>query len=78
MAIAGHHPYSSDLAPSDFYLFSHVRSLLRGESFETGEQSLSAGEGVLRSLEKSTLTRVFLEWMRRLEQCIETNGNYVG
>jgi hypothetical protein len=31
----------------------------------------------LRSLEKSTLNRVFLEWMRTIEGCIETSGNYV-
>jgi hypothetical protein len=27
---------------------------------------------------KWTLTKVFLEWMRRLERCIETDGDYVG
>jgi hypothetical protein len=56
----------------------HVKGLLRGESFETGEQLLSAVEGILRSLEKSTLTKVFLEWMKRAERCIQTDGDYVG
>jgi hypothetical protein len=74
---AVHRPYSPDLAPSDFYLFGHVKGLLRGESFETGEQLLLALEGILRPLEKWTLTKVFLEWMKRLEQCIETNGDDV-
>jgi hypothetical protein len=63
-----------DLAPSDFYLFGHMKGLLRGDSFETGEQVLSAVKAILRSLEKSTLTKVFLEWMTRLEQCIEIKG----
>jgi hypothetical protein len=78
MAMADHPPYSPDLAPSDFYLFGHVEGLLRGESFETGEQLLLAVEGILRSLEKWTLTKAFLEWMKRPERYIETDGDYVG
>jgi hypothetical protein len=76
MVIAAHPPYSPDLAPSDFYLFAHVEGLLRGESIETGEQLLLAVDGILRSLEKPILTKVFLEWMKRLERCIETDGDY--
>jgi hypothetical protein len=78
MGIAVHPPSSPDLAPSDFYLFGHVQGLLRGESFETGGQLLLAVEGILSSLTKWTLTKVFLEWMKRLERCIETDGDYVG
>jgi transposase len=33
MAIVARPPYSPDLAPSDFYLFGHIKCLLRGESF---------------------------------------------
>jgi hypothetical protein len=32
----------------------------------------------LRVLRKVTLTKVFFEWMTRLERCIEINGDYVG
>jgi hypothetical protein len=78
MVIVAHPPYSPDLTPSDFYLFVHVEGLLRGESFETGERLLLAVEGISRSLEKWLLTKVFLEWMKRLERGIETDGDYVG
>jgi hypothetical protein len=61
LVIAAQPPYSPVLAPSEFYLFGHVKSVLRGESFETGEQLLSALEGSLRSLETWPLTRVCLE-----------------
>jgi hypothetical protein len=67
MVVDAHTPYSQDLALSDFYLFGHVKGLLRGELFETGERLLSTVDSILRSLEKSTLTKVFLEWMRSLE-----------
>jgi hypothetical protein len=78
MIIAAHSPYSPDLAPSNFYLFGHVKGVLRGESFETGKSLFLAIEGTLRSLEKSTSTKVFLEWMTRPERCIDANGGYVG
>jgi hypothetical protein len=35
--MATHPPYIPDLASFDFHLFGHVICLLRGESFETGE-----------------------------------------
>jgi hypothetical protein len=63
MLIAAHPPSSPDLAPSGIYLFGHVKGLLRAESFETGVQFLFAVQGILRSLEKGSLTKVFLEWM---------------
>jgi hypothetical protein len=34
MVKAANPPYSPDLAPSDFYLFGHVKGVLRGDSFE--------------------------------------------
>jgi histone-lysine N-methyltransferase SETMAR len=46
MVVVVHPPYSPTLAPSDFYLFGRVNALLRGESFETGEQLLSAVDGI--------------------------------
>jgi hypothetical protein len=58
---AAHPPSSPDLAPSDVYLLGHVKNLLRGGSFETGECLLSAVEATLRSIEKWTLIKVFLE-----------------
>jgi hypothetical protein len=41
MGLETHAPYLPDLAPSDFYLFGHVKGLLRGKSFEAGEDVLS-------------------------------------
>jgi histone-lysine N-methyltransferase SETMAR len=59
MVIAAHPPYWPDLAPSDFYIFVHVKDLFSGESFEIGERLLSAVEGLVASIAKSTLTRIF-------------------
>jgi hypothetical protein len=73
-------PYSPDIAPSDFFfhLFGGVKVLLTGESFEAGEDLLSAVEVILGALEKLILSRVSLEWKTRLERCIDTNDDCVG
>jgi hypothetical protein len=78
MEIAVHPRYSPNLAPSGFHLLGHVKCLLSGESSETGERLLSAVEGILGSLENAILTKAFLEGMKRLERCIEVDGDDVG
>jgi hypothetical protein len=59
--LAPHPPHSPDLAPSDFYLFGHVKRCLAGLSFDDADQLLAAVEGVLESIGKMTLQSVFLE-----------------
>jgi hypothetical protein len=76
MKSALHPPYSLDLAPSDLYLFGHVKRCLASLSFEDADQLLAAAEGALERIEKVTLQAVFLEWMDRLKKCIATNGYY--
>jgi hypothetical protein len=76
--IAADPTYSPDLAPSDFYLLGHARGVLRGQSFQAGGGLLSADEGIVGSFETWTLTKVFLEWMMKIEPCIEINSDYVG
>jgi hypothetical protein len=76
MKLASHPPYSPDLAPSDFYLFEHVKRCLAGLSFGDADHLLAAVEGALEAIEKLTLQAVFLEWMDRLRKCITTNGEY--
>jgi hypothetical protein len=67
--ITAHLPYSPDLAPSDFYLFDHVKGLLKGESLETG------GNRCRRQGAFWTLSQVFLESVTSLERNIETDGH---
>jgi histone-lysine N-methyltransferase SETMAR len=78
MARAPHPPYSPDLAPSDLYLFGHMKHRLRGQSFEAADELFSASEVISIDIDKSPLDAVFLEWMERLGQCIPTNseGNH--
>jgi hypothetical protein len=77
MTRADHPPSSLDLAPSDFYLFGHIKSRLARTSFDEGRDLLSTVKAILGSIDKWTLDRVFLEWMERLQRCIDANGDYV-
>jgi hypothetical protein len=73
-----HPPYSPDLAPSDFFLFGHVKRQLGGYSLDHADNLFTAVQEILDGSDKPTLIRFFEEWVRRLEQCIETEGEYVG
>jgi histone-lysine N-methyltransferase SETMAR len=66
-------PYSPDLAPSDFYLFSYIKQLLAEPEFPDQEALLEAVRHILEGIEKVTFARAFLAWMERLERCITTN-----
>jgi hypothetical protein len=52
MKSAPHPPYSLDLAPSDFYLFGHIKRCLARLSFEDADPLLEGVEGVLEGIEK--------------------------
>jgi hypothetical protein len=77
MKKAPHPPYSPDLAPLDFYLFGHMKRFLAGLSFENPDGLLHGIRGFLGGIQEVTLQAVFLEWMRRLRQCIDTDGEYI-
>ena len=40
--MVAHPPYSPDLAPSDYWLFSHLQRHLEGKKFETKDQVRNA------------------------------------
>jgi hypothetical protein len=69
--------YSPDLAPSDFFLFGYVRRALQGSEFQTVEEPLAAVVGILNATPTKTLISTFHEWIRRLQTCIDTDGEYV-
>jgi histone-lysine N-methyltransferase SETMAR len=61
MKRASHPPYSADLAPSDFYLFGHVKGCLAGNAFENADELFGAIQRILEGIEKLTLQAVFLD-----------------
>jgi hypothetical protein len=72
------HPlYSPDLAPSDFFLFGYVKRKLMDIAlklhlnflFDSGYSGGNPAEDIERS---------FLEWMERLQKCLQVDGEYAG
>ena len=44
-----HHPYSPDLAPSDYHLFGFVKNQMRGQHYETNKALQTAVSQCLRA-----------------------------
>jgi hypothetical protein len=77
MEKAPHPPYSPDLAPSDFFLFGHVKGMLCGPAFGSSGEPLSAVGGILAPIEESILINVFHKWRKRFQKCINTEGEFI-
>ena len=72
-----HPPYSPDLAPSDFFLFGYLKQNLEGMYFNSFEELLEYVTRFLNSIPIELLHKVYLEWMERLQKCIDSGGEYV-
>ena len=72
-----HPPYSPDLAPSDFFLFSKLKKELRGQRCDDDDELMLAVEGFCKGHD-SAFYREGLEALpRRWTKCIESQGDYV-
>jgi hypothetical protein len=70
-------PYSPDLAPSDCFLFGYMKRKLMGYRAESESELLIRIGVIFAEIQRDVLNAVFLEWVDRLQKCIETNGDYV-
>ena len=71
-----HPPYSPDLAPSDFFLFCYLKSALVGTRVDTEQQLKNEITKTFKTITKQMKMKVFEEWKRRLEEVVESSGNY--
>jgi len=71
-----HAPYSPDLAPCDFFLFSKLKSLLKGTHFQSTEDSHMKMTKSLKVLSQNYFRGCFKAWKAQLKQCIDPDGNY--
>lgn len=68
-----HPPYSPDLAPCDYHLFTHLKEHLGGMQFDDEDEV----KRYLNDMAASFYDTGILKLPQRLEKCIERNGNYV-
>lgn len=71
-----HPAYSPDLAPCDFGLFGTMKEYFEDKEFETEEELFEAIMEFFNGKSKEFWISLFDTWIKRLEKCIEVNGNY--
>lgn len=69
-------PYSPDLSPCDFFLFSKLKYPLRGKRFETVDEIKQKSLEVLNTIPKIEYERCFEDWKKRFHKCIAVSGDY--
>lgn len=74
--LMGHPPYSPDLAPNDFFLFPHTKNKLRGQRFSTPEEAVDAFKMHVLEVSQSEWKKCFENWFKRMQKCINLNGEY--
>lgn len=72
-----HPPYSPDIAPSDYYLFRHLKKELAGKYFSTGEELKSFVNEYLNSLDEAFFKAAFDELLVRWRKMIVNDGGYI-
>ena len=75
--LVSHPPYSPDLAPPDFFLFAKMKTFLGGKHFESVEEAETALDWFLGSITLREWNGAFDSWRRRMQRCIELDGDYV-
>ena len=71
-----HPAYSPDLAPCDFWFFPILKDRLAGRKFERVQDLAKAVNSELRCIPQSQYCESFQKWLRRLELCIQSRGEY--
>ena len=72
-----HPPYSPDLAPSDYYLFSKLKKDLRGRKFDDEEEVKTAVMKHFADKEPEYFLKGIALPVHRCEKCVKTKGDYV-
>ncbi|GFU63963.1 mariner Mos1 transposase [Trichonephila clavipes] len=72
-----HPPYSPDLAPSDFFLFSDLKRMLSGQKFRADEEVIAETEAYFEAKDKSYYKNGIEKLYDRYNRCIAFEGNYI-
>jgi histone-lysine N-methyltransferase SETMAR len=67
--------YSPDLAPSDFWLFGHLKNSRAARMFDDPEELLNAITSVLEKAQPSELHVVLSHWVERVRWVLQTTGD---
>ena len=71
-----HPPYSPDLAPCDLYLFSKLKSKLKGHHFGTMENIQKVVIDELPTLTENDFRYCCDQWKKGWNHCVTSQGSY--
>jgi hypothetical protein len=66
MVIVAHPPYSSDLAPCDFALFTKLKMKLKGQHFETVSDIQRESQVVIDSIKENDFHSALEAWTKMM------------
>ena len=70
-------PYSLDMVPCDFFLFSKIKRTLKGRRFTAIDDIKSASLKELKAMPKIEFEKFFEDWKKCWHKCIISNGDYI-
>ena len=76
MHIVPQPPYSPDLAPCDFWLFSKLKRPLQGHRFDTIEELQAESKKALKAIPEIEFNKYFDDCKKRWHKCIISGRNY--
>jgi histone-lysine N-methyltransferase SETMAR len=76
MVIVPHPPYSPDLVPCDFNLFTKLQTQLKGRCFETVYDIQRESQAVLDSIKENDFHSAFEAWKKRQDRCTRSQEDY--
>lgn len=76
VTVLPHPPYSSDLAPCDFFFFPHLREKLCRHRFQSAEEIVTATREAVRDLPANIFQWCFQHPYQRWQTCIAANSDY--
>ena len=74
--LLAHPPYSPDLAVADYFLFPHLKSLLRGQEFPNIEAMQAETHRQLLNIDRDLLKKAFLDLPKQWLKCVKSGGDY--
>ncbi|KAK6756246.1 hypothetical protein RB195_014569 [Necator americanus] len=74
--ILPHQPYSPDLAPSDYHLFSYLQRHVDGQDFQTCDDIKKALEQFFKELSPTFWSKGIYDLSKRWQKTIDANGAY--
>ena len=69
-------PYSLDMAPADFFLFSKLKTPMKGKSFATIEEIKEKSKQKVLAILKIAFQKCFEDLKKRWHECIISEGDY--